>query len=237
MSHTWLLSCCLPKANWKGKVLEVLTHSYAYGVGWQVRLPDSMTISDVEDTLLDFEDFEQALRFRIVRSRPEGANRNDQWLALIIRSVQDIGGKDIFVVQLELPTSIGIHTTSRRAWPLVEDAIKILQPFFAFSSDYADHIGTLKDSGRQDVLDKPWRYWWHTMLYGKHLFNQIDADTLRHLELNAYYYKVLGESILWLSSPMGLGNEAPYLYQVDDGYTDYWAWLETLDSQSIQLSG
>jgi hypothetical protein len=122
-----------------------------------------------------------------------------------------------YLVRFELPTrGMTVQPSQNAARPLIGLALEILQPIFGFA--YPDNNYIVERMHQAKVYDPPWNYYWHTIVFGAELTQQIGVEKLR--SLTAFRTIELGELMFWLSSPKGLGDESFY-YQVSPFYYQY----------------
>lgn len=126
--------------------------------------------------------------------------------------------------QIILPTSsLEQPQTSRGAWFILKPALEALEPFYCFSTTLTQHHRLPASAMAQELIfQKPWDYFWDTMIYSKRLVNLMDATRFKDIDYNtSYFYDKLENGLLWLSSPRGLGNEHPENYLVKSKACDY----------------
>jgi len=240
MSHIWVLTGLMELDDLESKFRKLF---FSHGLPEITTIdPEWMTLSDVEDFFRepqqgiqdDLQDFTVTIQFgKHVVGRPY---LEQNWLKLILNPKPKLQVKDTYLFQIEVPTSEGHHFSSRGFWSSIEKIVLSLEPYFVFSSDYANVVGHAIDKKHEDILERPWEYYWSTVIYGQQFAEKIDIQNADFLG-DIYYHKVLENSYIWISSPYGLGNERPYEYIARDFDGNIVDITEPKISEFIWLSG
>ena len=112
------------------------------------------------------------------------------------------GDSDTFELLILLRGNSDVVQDNNYVRPMLGFVLEKLQPRFAMS--YTD---TFLDYFMPKPVqhDKPWLYYWQTMVYGPELVNDFGLDFLR--KTPAFRLIELEGPLIWISSPSGIGNE------------------------------
>ena len=93
---------------------------------------------------------------------------------------------------------------------LAQKVLEILQPRYAFSTteEGLDELRT--------PLDRPWRTYTPTMIFGARLVEELRLEHLTtRLREHCFYIQALQGPIYWFADPTGIGNEWPAKLIID----------------------
>lgn len=215
MSKYWPINCLIPSIQLPEAIFQLLNASNAelfYPV-WNFTFNAGLSADEFKDILINLEQYQKPIHFSLGSHRQGLDTLSQQKIDFSLNPNHIFTyNHSFFLLELALPTSSGrSYLTSRKIWALLEKVLSILLPFFTFSGNFE------ATSPKEGENSQPWTSYWETMIFSKDLLSQVDQASLITLKSFSYYYKQV-DSLLWISSPRGIGNEFPYRYGVVKDY-------------------
>lgn len=244
MSRSWCLVCLFKKGNIHDSLSRLFDASQTSHIeDWSYRLPEGKTLADVMnvlqriDALPDYS-FEETMR--IFRGYQDA--EAFEWLPIRLGDYKDgyflydaltrqksvvinaeptlyLGASDMVAFEIELPTSTAEAQTSRGVWLTLQPVLELIQPYYCFSTAFPDHLDDYLYNEDKAFLTQPWQHFWNTVVYNLSFIETLGlSQAFQALKENdeAYYYKEL-DNLIWISSPLGMGNENPSYYYAKYG--------------------